>query len=195
MATDNYLTIPPLDASTIDRLFAKIEIDPVDPLEKCWIWTGGLRNGYGHFYYDGRREYTHRLIYAWLIAPLPRGRGRDIPVLDHVVCDCPSCCNPFHLRLASHKENLLAGNAPSAINARKTHCIHGHKLTGIASNGHRFCLVCRRIYDAKRRSSPESKRKRSAYNRERYRLNPEPAKARAREQRARLRDALKNDLA
>lgn len=80
--------------------------------------------------YKRRRELTHRLIYALLIGPIPRGKGKAKAnlELDHVVCSNPPCCNPLHLKLVTAKENNLRGNSPPALHARKTHCINGHLL-------------------------------------------------------------------
>ena len=40
-------------------------------------------------------------------------------------------------------ENILRGTAPTAVNARKTHCLNGHDLAeSLVSNGHRYCRTC-----------------------------------------------------
>lgn len=44
---------------------------------------------------------------------------------------CPHriCVNPAHMEPVTLAENKRRGMSPPAINARKTHCIHGHELT------------------------------------------------------------------
>lgn len=67
----------------------------------CWLWLGSLdSSGYGNLGYQGRRRLAHRL--AWELA-----RG-DLPEGLHVlhVCDEPRCCNPEHLRLGTHADNM-----------------------------------------------------------------------------------------
>lgn len=152
MAIQDFLTVPCLDASTIDRIFSKIT---VDSNTECWIWEGSKdAKGYGHIRYAGKIELMHRFMYAWLIDSLPRipfsGIRGYIPILDHIVCDNPSCCNPFHLRFVFNTENLRRTMSPPAINSRKTHCIHGHLLPP-PINGCRQCLICKREFAAKYR--------------------------------------------
>jgi hypothetical protein len=48
--------------------------------------------------------------------------------IDHL-CRNRACCNPEHLEAVSRKENILRGKAPSAVNAKKTHCHRGHLLS------------------------------------------------------------------
>jgi hypothetical protein len=79
-----------------------------------------------------------------LVGPIPEGKQ-----LDHL-CRNRACINPEHLEPVTAKENILRGESFSAKNARKTHCIHGHELSGdnlrILKHG-RVCLECRRTKD------------------------------------------------
>ena len=93
-------------------------------LGPCWLWTGGLKNGgYGQFHFAGGPVPAHRWLYERLHGPVAER------CLDHFACDNPPCVNPAHVRPASDRENVLRGIAPSAQNARKTHCDHGHEFT------------------------------------------------------------------
>ena len=68
-------------------------------------------------------------------------------------CRHRDCVRPDHLRLVTSRENTLASNGPTAQNARKTHCLRGHHLTGEnlvrarAHRGWRECLTCKRACD------------------------------------------------
>ncbi len=113
----------------------------------CWRWTAAKDMfGYGRFNLDGKNRHAYRVAYEALVGPLPEGLE-----LDHL-CRIPSCVNPDHLEPVTHKENVRRGNGPAAINAKKTHCKHGHKFT--AENTYRYpkesrkqsrnCKICRR---------------------------------------------------
>lgn len=141
MANQEYLVIDKLTIREIARLFSHVE---ADRSTGCWNWIGELNHaGYGKFFYRGKKRRAHRLTYAWLIEPIPVGGG-GLPELDHVVCDNHRCCNPAHLRLVTHEENMLR--------TRKETCLKGHPLdearTVIRSDasryGERACRVCER---------------------------------------------------
>ncbi len=130
--------------------FNKISIDQITG---CWNWTGAHNSkGYGNMRYNKKTIAPHRVMYAWLRASIPTGNGKNIPELDHVVCKNRGCCNPFHLELVLHKENILRGYSPSAIHARKKTCKEGHLLpdeyTIVNKKGkrERKCIICRKNY-------------------------------------------------
>jgi hypothetical protein len=115
----------------------------------CWLWTAYLDDdGYGAYMIrqDGSqwRLRAHRIAYV-----LIRGEIPDRMVLDHI-CRVKSCVNPDHLRVVDNRTNILAGIGATAINARKTHCNHGHEFTEEntyrtpACPGSRTCRECRR---------------------------------------------------
>ncbi len=115
----------------------------------CWLWTGTLNaKGYGKI--GGRL--AHRLLYAKLIGPIPPGME-----LDHVRtrgCSHRNCVNPAHLEPVTSRVNTLRSvNAPAGVNARKTHCSHGHEFTPENTritvserypHGKRACRICTR---------------------------------------------------
>ena len=131
-------------------------LEPMTPLERriaerivvedhdgwdCWIWQGRkTHNGYARFSFASRDQGVYNLMYEILIGPIPEGLE-----LDHL-CKRPACVNPFHCEPVTHRENLMRGNGPTAVNARKTHCIHGHRLTAENllpdSRGKRECRAC-----------------------------------------------------
>lgn len=69
---------------------------------ECWPWLKGRSNGYGNVYLGGGRvspqyDYAHRqaLIYT-------TNAVGDVAMHK---CDNRLCCNPNHLKWASHQEN------------------------------------------------------------------------------------------
>lgn len=126
--------------STECRLLSQVEIGGP---EDCWLWTGRTnKGGYGRLYHDGSLWVTHRLAYTFWLGAVPEGL-----VLDHL-CRVRNCVNPAHLEPVTDRENVLRGVGPSAVHARKTHCIHGHEFTPentrILPRGERVCLACHR---------------------------------------------------
>lgn len=116
--------------------------------EPCRMFTGGLLQGYGIFYNfhgTGKRKKAHIAEWEAIHGPVPDGY-----VLDHL-CRRRSCINPNHLELVTSVENTLRGNGPTAVNARKTHCVHGHALSGtnllIDYRGRRKCKTCQRQHE------------------------------------------------
>lgn len=131
---------PPL---TLDLLAEMTEV-----VDGCTLWTGPLhRDGYAKW----KRLKVHRWVYEQLVGPIPE--GRDIDHLCHTSScqlgrSCPHrrCLDPTHLQPATRAKNVLKGSGLSASNARKTHCLNGHPLSGsnlyIRPNGERFCRQC-----------------------------------------------------
>lgn len=70
----------------------------------CHVWSGACRNkGYGVVRFGGRNSpllATHRLAYELWVGPIPEG----LNVLHR--CDNPPCCNPAHLFLGTHEDNM-----------------------------------------------------------------------------------------
>lgn len=130
----------PMEAS-IQNLWSKVDVRSED---ECWEWSGYRQKyGYGRTSLHGKRVLAHRAVYEMLRGPIP-----DALPLDHL-CRNPPCCNPNHLEPVTHRVNILRGEAFSATNARKTHCMRGHPLWGenlyvIPSTGGRVCRTCRR---------------------------------------------------
>jgi hypothetical protein len=131
--------------SVADRFWAKVR-----KTDTCWLWTAsGDRNGYGLFWNGDKLVYAHRYAYELLVGPIPAGL-----TIDHL-CETPACVWPTHLEPVMLAVNILRGNGPTAINARKTHCPQRHPLLGgnlyIRPDGSgRDCLTCRRVRNRRR---------------------------------------------
>lgn len=145
MSITTFADLPATFQSKIDQtLISEFE---------CWIWIG-YRNagGYGACSFKRKSWLAHRAIYFLFHDEIP-------PELDHM-CDIRSCVNPFHLRPLSHRENTLRSlTNPTAIHARKTHCIHGHPFSGdnlyIGPSGRRDCVACTRRKHGTLRARPK----------------------------------------
>lgn len=109
---------------------------------ECWEWTGGRQHdGYGWVWTGARPGYAHRVVYEWLVGPVPEGLE-----LDHL-CRNRTCVNPDHLEPVTRRENILRGEGITAQQARQTHCKRGHPLSGdnlYRHGGHRKCRACQR---------------------------------------------------
>ncbi|MEV8638093.1 HNH endonuclease [Streptosporangium sp. NPDC051023] len=121
----------------------------------CWLWDKPHPDsGYGQF----AGGTAHRWSYEFFRTDIPDGLD-----IDHL-CRNRACVNPWHFDPVPTAVNVLRGEGPSAINARKTHCIRGHAFT--VANTYvppkrprsRGCRACRRLQAAKRRKNNSSTR-------------------------------------
>ncbi len=161
MDSIKYLTVDHLSTKDLIRIFSKISThnDLWFNETPCWIWCGNrtVECGYGHIKFKRHTESVHRMLFAWLIHSLPR--GRKYGEIDHL-CKIRACCNPLHLEFVDSKTNVHRSNGPAAVNAKKTHCINGHLLSGpnlvLDWAGKRQCRTCQRSYQRQyQRDHPE----------------------------------------
>lgn len=175
-------TLNPIGASLRERFEMKLPpADERDPTA-CWPWQGAVdrRSGYGEITVQGERRKrlrAHRVAHELYKGPIPGGL-----TIDHLChsydqhcpggrCEHRRCVNPAHLEAVSRAENSLRGQGSGAKNARKTHCKHGHLLSGenlrtwTSDDGlvRRECKACRKKYHQR------SERKRYASDATRYR--------------------------
>ena len=88
--------------------------------DKCWIWVGPKhRQGYGYH----KQMMAHRYSYK-----LYKG---EFPKEMHVchTCDNPSCVNPNHLFLGTHKDNMRDMYAKNRCPHNKGEKHHNAKAT------------------------------------------------------------------
>lgn len=110
----------------------------------CWEWQFTCTpEGYGRLWRDGKRQYVHRWVWERVHGPIPEGLE-----IDHL-CNNTSCCNPDHLRVATHRENSTASHSSTIVreNLDKTHCPQGHPYEGanlyVSPDGARRCRTCK----------------------------------------------------
>jgi hypothetical protein len=96
-----------------ERFWAKVK-----KTSNCWLWTGSLSRGYGRVRdrRSGKSVPVHRIAYELLVGPIPDGL-----TIDHL-CRVRCCVNPTHLQPVTNRENILRGNGPAALSARRTSC-------------------------------------------------------------------------
>ena len=69
---------------------------------ECWEYKSKQSSGYGNwFQYKGIRYYPHRLAYIFA------NPNEDITNMQiQHSCDNPLCCNPNHLSVGTHQDNM-----------------------------------------------------------------------------------------
>lgn len=91
------------ESKHIDRFWQRVQAGPMDA---CWEWTGATNtHRYGTLRVGRTNIGAHRA--SWLIhhGPIPFG----MQVLHH--CDNRPCCNPSHLFLGTHQDNMNDRNS------------------------------------------------------------------------------------
>lgn len=87
-----------INGAVEDRLWPKITRTDAND---CWLWTASRNDdGYGVFRFDGKMTVAHRVVYF-----LHYGTDPGNFEVCHK-CDNPPCCNPFHLFLGTHQDNM-----------------------------------------------------------------------------------------
>lgn len=149
-----YLTTPtepvkemPRVIPPIIRFLKKVKIDDKTG---CWEWTAGTdTTGYSQLSLNSKSVSAHRFIYEYY-------HGTICPdlTIDHL-CRTRACVNPLHLEQVTLRENILRGFNMAALNARKTHCTHGHEFNKEniqirSDGGGRRCLTCEKLRHLRR---------------------------------------------
>jgi len=91
-------TIPDLTPEDKARFWSKVDKRGPDD---CWEWTASkFKQEYGQFYIKGRGYVAQRIAYLLEFGFIPE----DLFCLH--TCDNPPCCNPSHLFLGTHQDNM-----------------------------------------------------------------------------------------
>lgn len=120
------------DQALYDRLVARIAKDEA---AGCWLWQGSVwsdrpspGNRYGYTFArvrpgKWRTIGTHKAMW-WALHGIPE---KGMCVCHR--CDTPTCINPDHLWLGTHKENMADCRAKGRYHyANLTHCKRGHEF-------------------------------------------------------------------
>lgn len=129
----------------------------VEKTDTCWLWHGPMDGvGYGAINTGDRRRGAHRVSYEMANGPIPDGL-----FVCHT-CDVRNCVNPSHLFVGTARDNALDCWLKGRSNRKnghvyKTHCVHGHPLSGPNADVYRYrgkqrmCRPCRRAAERKHR--------------------------------------------
>lgn len=75
-------------------------IDMTGGRDACWPWKRALAaNGRPYFTLDGKKHLVYRLVRQLVT-------GEDSVLIGRHKCDNPVCCNPAHIELGTHQENM-----------------------------------------------------------------------------------------
>lgn len=167
--------------TTMEKFIDGIQIVENDP-DSCWRWQLSKNGvGYGIFYPDGVRAYTHRWSYSYFVGPLEQGKE-----IDHL-CRQPDCVRPEHLEQVTHRENTIRGKnwAVQIRRHRETTglCVAGHEFKETTYEGGK-CATCVEEYNKSykeehrdrilaygRQYDQANKERKGAYQKARYRAN------------------------
>lgn len=87
----------------------------------CWLWMGHSRKGtYGDLKIDGKYKQAHRVS-------LELYKNKTIPTGNIVChkCNIPSCVNPDHLYIGTHKDNAFDRRAAGTHLEGVNHPMYG----------------------------------------------------------------------
>jgi hypothetical protein len=135
---------------TDEEIFHQLAVKA--PEGECWEWLGAKSHGYAML---SRKHASH-------IALQVAGKQKTASAALHS-CDNPGCVNPDHLRWGTAAENVADMVSRNRHHAnRRTHCIHGHSLSGHnliqRRNGQRGCRTCQSRLDKESRQRRKEKR-------------------------------------
>jgi hypothetical protein len=101
----------------MQRLWSKIEKQSGEMA--CWNWTGAKQDGYGVMYLtiEGKKSpvLVHRLM---LVMRSGKDYPAEYPVARHVVCRNRACCNPKHVQVGTHADNVQDTWNDAAVDQR-----------------------------------------------------------------------------
>lgn len=142
-----------------ERFWANVHIGRPD---ECWEYSGKARGPKGHAIFQmGRGVGTvgaHRVAWELANGALQEGEW----VLHH--CDNPPCCNPDHLYIGDHAQNMVdMKERKRSRSAKVTHCPQGHPYSEENTyrppgGGPRRCRECLKEQKRRRYLDPTKSR-------------------------------------
>ena len=106
----------------IDRFWSHIDKEVSQTFyngTRCWEWTAFRdKDGYGKLWLPGMSRGVHRISYELHFEDIPK----DTLVLHH--CDNPACCNPQHLFLGTHQDNMSDKVHKGRQTSKEKHGMH-----------------------------------------------------------------------
>lgn len=115
-----------------ERFWAKVNIGGP---EDCWDWMGtkSKRSNQGYLMRNGKFYISSRMAWELTNGPIPKGEGYHGICVCHK-CDNPKCCNPNHLFLGTHLDNMkdkVKKNRQSHVGGRQPFKLTQNDLRGI----------------------------------------------------------------
>jgi len=135
-----------------DRARFLSKIDQSSGPDACWPFTGAKTgHGYGNFWLRGHYVGAHKAAWLLMVGEIPEGlevdhtcHNEDPDCEGGSTCLHRICMNwKRHMRLATHRENDLAGRSGPV-----DQCLRGHTYDEANTYWHRgkkFCRACRRV--------------------------------------------------
>jgi len=106
-----------LTSTDRERFWSRVEVLSTD---QCWLWKAAMSCGYGAFNVGKYALYrSHRLAYYFTYGEDP---GK---LLVCHKCDNPPCCNPYHLFLGTHQDNVADRVLKGRSSSGQEHWTHG----------------------------------------------------------------------
>lgn len=103
------------------------------PESGCMVWDGhGTRYGLcytGNTAYSKGQEMSHRVSYRLFKGEIPEG------LLVMHKCDVPLCCNPEHLALGTHKDNMQDASRKGKFGPRKFNSLVVEEMRRLRKEG------------------------------------------------------------
>lgn len=125
------MTTPKYTPKDIERFWSKVNIGNFDD---CWEWTSYcFPRGYGRFALYYKTYGAHRIAWILTFGEIPKG----LQVCHH--CDNRKCCNPSHLFLGTHQDNVDDKVHKSRQARNKGELSGTHKLTTMQVEEIREC--------------------------------------------------------
>lgn len=118
---------PGKPANTPEVLWSKVDKRSEN---ECWEWKGFKNHdGYGRTWINDKGYYAHRVIYSLVY---PNKINLNAPISQNETgfllhtCDNPSCCNPKHLWVGNHADNMAdkaaKGRSPDFSGGKGPRC-------------------------------------------------------------------------